>query len=95
MSGPFSLLAAAVLAAAGLNAHGAADTGPPPAVDAPKAQAATPDKKPEMVKKRMKEKEPMAGEMKREGMMKEQVKMEAMKKEEIMQEMMKKEAMKK
>lgn len=93
MSRLFFALAVAVFAAASFGARGATGADTAPGAQPEKADAAKPDRKPAMVKKRMKEKEPMAGEMKREGMMKEQVRTEAMKKNKMMEEAMQKEKM--
>jgi hypothetical protein len=54
-------------------------------------EAAKPAGKPDMVEKRIKEKEPMSGGMKREGMMKEDVRMHAEKKGKMMNDAMKRE----
>jgi hypothetical protein len=54
-------------------------------------EAVNPAGKPDMVEKRIKEKEPMSGGMKREGMMKEDVRMHAEKKGKMMNDAMKRE----
>ncbi|MBI4204638.1 MAG: hypothetical protein HY527_06400 [Betaproteobacteria bacterium] len=61
------------------------------AAEPAQADAAMPAGKPDMVEKRIREKEPMSGGMKREGMMKEDVRMHAEKKEKMMEEAMKRE----
>ena len=85
MSKPFLRIAIATVAAGVLGAPATR------AAEPAQPDAAKPDGKPDMVEKRMREKEPMSGEMKRDGMMKEDVRMHAEKKDKMMQEAMKKE----
>jgi hypothetical protein len=85
MSKPFLRMAVAMFAAGALGAP-ATRAAEPAQPDAAKA-----DGKPDMVEKRMREKEPMSGGMKREGMMKEDVRIHAEKKDRMMREAMKKE----
>ena len=85
MSKPFVLIAVATFAAGVLGAPAN------PATEPSQPDAAKPDGKPDMVEKRMREKEPMSGGMKRDGMMKEEVRMHAEKKDKMMIEAMKKE----
>ena len=85
----FHLIAVAMFAAGALGAPATR------AAEPAQPDAAKPDGKPDMVEKRMREKEPMSGEMKREGMMKEEVRMHAEKKDKMMREAMKKEEMEK
>lgn len=61
------------------------------AAEPAQSEAAKPAGKPDMVEKRVREKEPMSGGMKREGTMKEDVRMQAEKKDKMMQDAMEKE----
>lgn len=85
MGKPFVLIAVATFTAGVLGAPATR------AADPAQPDAAKPDGKPDMVEKRMREKEPMSGGMKRDGMMKEEVRMHAEKKDKMMREAMKKE----
>lgn len=72
-------------------ATGALGTPPIRAAEPVHPDAAKPAAKPDMVEKRIREKEPMSGGMKREGMMKEDVRMHAEKKDKMMREAMERE----
>lgn len=61
------------------------------AADAAQPDTTKPAAKPDMVEKRIREKEPMSGGMKREGMMKEDVRMHAEKKDKMMRDAMQRE----
>jgi hypothetical protein len=61
------------------------------AAEPPQPEAAKPAGNPDMVEKRIREKEPMSGGMKRDGMMKEDVRMHAEKKDKMMDEAMRQE----